>query len=130
MKSRTPPPLRAFWRNYRSLAILAAEGHVRLTTTGKQRFCTAAVHEGFAPDGLIPLEALERIARRALDDEKTHDTERLRARIHDSSVPFAERDLLAQLLGLPRPQPEAAATSAVSASVVNLDAWRRLRRAA
>lgn len=129
MKSPAPPLSRAFWRNYRSLAVLAAEGYVRLTAVGKVRLGASAAHEGFAPDGLIPVDALERIARRALDDEKKHDTERLRARISDVSVPFAERDLLAQLLGLPRPQQEAT-TPAVSASVVSLDAWRRLRRAA
>lgn len=129
MNSRTPPLSRAFWRNYRSLAVLAAEGHVRLTAVGKERLGTAATREGFAPDGLIPVEALERISRRALDDEQKDDTERLRARISDRSVPFAERDLLAQLLGLPRPHPDAI-TPAVSGGVVSLDAWRRVRRAA
>lgn len=130
MKAPNPPLSRAFWRTFRSLAVLATEGHVRLTAVGRERFGTAAVQEGYAPGGLIPVEALERIARRALDVEKSHDTERLRARIRDTSVPFAERDLLAQLLGLPRPQPDAPATASVGASIVSLEAWRRLRRAA
>jgi hypothetical protein len=124
---------RAFWRKHRLLVVQSQPGHVRLTAVGRARLAAAAAREGFAADASIPVERFEAIALRAHEPSHPHIGD-LRARVRDESVPFAERELLAQLLGLP---PPVAITSTkdgtaphASAAVVSLADWRRLRHAA
>jgi hypothetical protein len=124
---------RAFWRKHRLLVIQSQPGHVRLTAVGRARLAAAAAREGFAADASIPVERFEAIVLRASETSHPGMGE-LRARVSDESVPLAERELLAQLLGLPPPAASIStaddSTPQSSAPVVSLADWRRLRHAA
>jgi hypothetical protein len=125
---------RAFWRKHRLLVVQSQPGHVRLTAVGRARLAAAAAREGFAANASIPVERFEVIAMRASEASQTGMSD-LRARVNDESVPLAERELLAQLLGYPAPVGNTTASSSGAAppagsAVVSLADWRRLRHAA